>query len=151
MSSHTMTHLCAQKVAGGTFTYIKALLTLWFDDSRISQIQDNLSKTKQRKRPKGCLYMPVLCPAAFTEKAAGKRADTYRHRRGAFDVARSDKLGNARAFESWNGQQARLHVFLYADLTLILSLGDKGAGAATTKHNEKIFIFRLRIVRRRNG
>ena len=39
-----MTHLCAQKVAGETFTYIKALLTLWFDDSRISQIQDNLSK-----------------------------------------------------------------------------------------------------------
>ena len=60
MSSHTMTHLCAQKVAGGTFTYIKALLTLWFDDSRISQIQDNLSKTKQRKRPKGCFYMPVI-------------------------------------------------------------------------------------------
>ena len=30
MSSHTMTHLCAQKVAGETFTYIKALLTLRF-------------------------------------------------------------------------------------------------------------------------
>lgn len=34
------------------------------------------------------------------------------HRRGAFDVARFDKLGNARAFIAWSERQDRLHVFL---------------------------------------
>ena len=27
----------------------------------------------------------------------------YKHLRGAFDVARFDKRGNAKAYESWNG------------------------------------------------
>ena len=35
----------------------------------------------------------------------------YRHRRGAFDVARFDEQGNARAFTLWNERQDRLHVF----------------------------------------
>ena len=40
------------------------------------------------------------------------------HRRGAFDVARFDKQGNARAFESWNGQQGsapRLFIVLASE------------------------------------
>ena len=36
----------------------------------------------------------------------------YKHQRGAFDVARFDEQGNARAFTLWNGQQNRLHVFM---------------------------------------
>ena len=31
--------------------------------------------------------------------------------RGAFDVARFDEQGNAKAFTLWNGQQDWLHVF----------------------------------------
>ena len=36
----------------------------------------------------------------------------YIHIRGAFSVARFDRQGNAKAFESWNEQQDWLHVFL---------------------------------------
>ena len=36
----------------------------------------------------------------------------YTHQRGAFDVARFDNLGNAKAFTQWNERQDWLHVFL---------------------------------------
>ena len=35
----------------------------------------------------------------------------YTHQRGAFDVARFDNLGNAKAFTQWNERQDWLHVF----------------------------------------
>ncbi len=39
------------------------------------------------------------------------RTTIYLHRRGAFSVARFDRQGNAKAYESWNEQQNWLHVF----------------------------------------
>ena len=37
--------------------------------------------------------------------------------RGAFDVARFDEQGNAKAFTLWNGQQDWLHVFMFIGVT----------------------------------
>ena len=39
------------------------------------------------------------------------KGNLYTHQRGAFDVARFDNLGNAKAFTQWNERQDWLHVF----------------------------------------
>ena len=36
-----------------------------FDDSRISQILNSLSRTKQRERPVGCLYTALIVSCRF--------------------------------------------------------------------------------------
>ena len=82
--------------------YIKGV-TERFDFWRYENLANSKSicqKTKQRERPKGRLY--IHCYIYICR--CGKWL--YIHsRRGAFDVARFDKLGNARAFVAWNGRQ----------------------------------------------
>ena len=64
-----------------------------------------LSRTKQWGRPIGC----IICSPHWlrTLRAFVAGVDTiYLHRRGASGIARFDRQGNAKAYESWNGQQA---------------------------------------------
>lgn len=53
--------------------------------------------------PRGCI---IGAPIVFNFlKLEAQVGCIIIHRRGAFDVARFDRQGNARAFTSWNGQQ----------------------------------------------
>lgn len=78
-----------------------------FDAIRISQIQNSLSKQSNGDAPRGVYIQPVLYIVVFhLLKTISIWVFIYKkHQRGAFDVARSDKLGNARAFIAWNEQK----------------------------------------------
>ncbi len=70
-----------------------------FDRLRTSQLlYIQFVKSKATGTPLGMILFPhnLLDP-----KGQGMRVYIH-HRRGAFSVARSDKLGNAKAFKRWN-------------------------------------------------
>ena len=60
--------------------------------------------------PLGVCYIQS---SLHSRRDAIDRCDIYMHRRGAFDVARFDEQGNARAFRMWNEQQGSAPRFLY--------------------------------------
>lgn len=79
MSSHTMTHLCAQKVAGGTFSYTKAFtgaLVLTIQESR--KFRPTCQKQGNGNAPGDVNAQPALCLADFTwRKDGGHVGYTY--------------------------------------------------------------------------
>ena len=82
---------------GGIHIHKRRNCTLWFWRLGTSQLQIDLSKTKQRGRPVGCIYIvlwtyPVTVCYGLVFGCVG-----YIHHRGAFGVARFDKSGNAKA------------------------------------------------------
>ena len=53
----------------------------------------------------GCIVYSLHWLRAILVARRQNRDIIYLHLRGAFDVARFDNLGNARAFTAWNEQQ----------------------------------------------
>ena len=50
---------------GGMYIHKGVTERFGFDDSRISQILNSLSRTKQRERPVGCLYTALIVSCRF--------------------------------------------------------------------------------------
>ena len=75
---------------------------------------------------------------ASSNMLVGREEELYTHLRGAFSIARSDNLGNARAYESWNEHQDWLHVFYVYAKDRILT-ADMGA-IGLSKSYEQTFI-----------
>lgn len=79
-----------------------------FDNVRISQVQTVRQRQSNGNAPWDVLYIAHVIPVSKKQDWVNH---IHKHRRGAFDVARFDEQGNARAFTLWNGQQDWLHVF----------------------------------------
>ena len=68
----------------------------------------------------------------------------YIHIRGAFSVARFDRQGNAKAFESWNEQQDWLHVFfVFVCIQSFLLTVKRELLAKKTSKDEKIIYYEM--------
>ena len=79
--------------------YIKGVTVRFgFDVVRTSQLQTVCQKQSNGNAPWGVYIQPAL---AIDEMVNAVGA-LYIHQRGAFGVARFDRLGNAKAFTTWN-------------------------------------------------
>ena len=101
------------KSKGGIHIHKRRNCTLWFWRLGTSQLQIDLSKTKQRGRPVGCIYIVLWTFATTICCGKGFGYVGYIHHRGAFGVARFDKSGNSRAFRTWSERQVGSTFFLY--------------------------------------
>ena len=68
----------------------------------------NLKNPCQKPSSGNVLWWCICTPPPAAHAVGGMRLI---YRRGVFGVARSDREGNVKAYEPWNGQQYRLHVF----------------------------------------
>lgn len=85
---------------------------LGFDSVRTSQTLTVRQKQGNEDAPQGVYRQPVVYPCgSMSANADCMKAFPIYILRGAFDVARFDEQGNAKAFTLWNGQQDWLHVF----------------------------------------
>ncbi|AVM58236.1 hypothetical protein C3V43_11095 [Bacteroides heparinolyticus] len=100
--------------AAGRALYIQAFTERFsFGNVRISQIQTVRQRQSNVNAPWDVLYIAQTVFIINDDSRQSGVNYINKHRRGAFDVARFDEQGNARAFTLWNGQQDWLHVFMY--------------------------------------
>ena len=78
----------------GAFLWIKGVYWRFcFDDSRISQVQTVCQKQSNGDAPSRFVNKPACVLSFYTYKAASFEGIWAYSLRGAFEVARSDKLG----------------------------------------------------------
>ena len=82
---------------------LKRFCTLWFWLCKNLAVHQSV-KNKATGTPFGMYYIHLFSFRHLLCLLVGKEI-IYLHRRGAFSVARFDRLGNARAFTRWNEWQ----------------------------------------------
>lgn len=106
---------------GGQHVYIKGVTERFgFDAIRTSQLL-RIVKSKATGTSQGCFICTAFV-VSCRQDARGRII--YKHRRGAFGVARFDRLGNARALMRGTSDRYSSHAFFVVNLLE----GDEGEG-----------------------
>ena len=112
-----MVYLAGGDREGGTRHNERRLLRFGFDDLKLRNFQNCLSKTKQRECPEGVLYTCFCCCIAICASycvvpyGVMVRRLCYTYPAWGLCVARFDRQGNAKASDREASNSAGLHAF----------------------------------------
>ena len=112
-----MVYLARGDREGGTRHNERRLLRFGFDDLKLRNFQNCLSKTKQRECPEGVLYTYLCCCIAIGASCCVVPYDDmvqrlcYTYPAWGLCVARFDRQGNAKASDRETSNSAGLHAF----------------------------------------